>query len=702
MALGRDERALRSTSMACRLPAAEPLSAMLRVLLAGLALLAGAAAAEPPAAPRAAEGGLLLQALEAAPLGVVGTIETAQRARCPRLARRRRRRVGAHRPGRDGPLVIAWEELASARPPRFANGDRVLLALEPLSGGSLWRKRFSDPKALLAARGVAQRGRPSCAIRRSEACRSCGTTCCCRPTFAAGRPGSATSSRWRRTRSAPLALSAAHRLAGVSGESTLGVEEAKLVLRALARADSDAELASPLLIWIERRQPAGLAPALDAALARPGGCAGDLRGGARPARRGPPGRAREGAAREPVRAPARRGGGRGRPGAGRATRRSAAQRPRARGPRRRTPAARAPRGPRLPRHAARRLRRRGRSGAEGGRRARGGVRPRGRAAAARRGHALALAGLPDRRARRFAPRTTRSRGPRSSSSPISTRTSACARSPRSRSAAGSATRTRSGDARSRGLERPAPAPRGRAQRGLERRQEALARPRRRSEGGEVRRRQLTVEQREAPGRELLHQRRERRLRGVRGDVEHRLGEERGAERDAVDPAHQLAVPPGLAGVGVAQLVQGHVRLEHVRRDPGAGTPVAPHLGAGSDHAREGGVQAQLEVSLPEPPPEAPRHVQPVRLDHHARVGGEPEDRRLLVPREDAERVGEQQPLARQVGADGEQPGGLRVVGRRERQIGCAIGRRAWRPGLGGLGTGRYDAPSFSPRMQEPA
>lgn len=53
-------------------------------------------------------------------------------------------------------LVIAWEELGSRRPARFAEGGRVLVALEPLPPGSLWTKRFPLRDALaIAARGEA-------------------------------------------------------------------------------------------------------------------------------------------------------------------------------------------------------------------------------------------------------------------------------------------------------------------------------------------------------------------------------------------------------------------------------------------------------------------------------------------------------------------------------------------------------------------
>ena len=48
-------------------------------------------------------------------------------------------------------LTIGWEELAQGRPPRFAPGERVLVALDPLPGYSLWRKRFPDGQALAVA-----------------------------------------------------------------------------------------------------------------------------------------------------------------------------------------------------------------------------------------------------------------------------------------------------------------------------------------------------------------------------------------------------------------------------------------------------------------------------------------------------------------------------------------------------------------------
>ena len=246
------------------------LSEGLRLAAIGLALLGGAALAEPSQPGPAAEGTALIEALEASPLGVAGTIED------PRALDARSWRAtvvvesvltGPVEPGQR--VVIAWEELVGSRPPRFVSGQRVLLALEPLAAGSLWRQRFSDAQALSRAEGIAQRG---AAFLRDPALGSVSLLehylelpADLRSSPAGQRHLVALAAEGQR----PLALSAARCLAALTGGEALGDEEATLVLGALARADSDAELATSLLIWIERRQPVGIVPALDAALDRP-------------------------------------------------------------------------------------------------------------------------------------------------------------------------------------------------------------------------------------------------------------------------------------------------------------------------------------------------------------------------------------------------------------------------------------------------
>lgn len=55
-------------------------------------------------------------------------------------------------------VAIAWEERARERPVRFSAGDRVLLALEPLPGHSLWRQRFPDAEQRARTLYVAEEG----------------------------------------------------------------------------------------------------------------------------------------------------------------------------------------------------------------------------------------------------------------------------------------------------------------------------------------------------------------------------------------------------------------------------------------------------------------------------------------------------------------------------------------------------------------
>jgi hypothetical protein len=242
-----------------------------------LFVLGGAAAAEAPAPKPAAEGTALIEALEAAPLGVVGTIE----ARSALDARGWRATVAVESalvgPAESGQrVVIAWEELASSRPPRFANGDRVLLALEPLVAGSLWRKRFENPREIPSVYGVAQRGD---AFLRTPAPGSVSILehyLLLPADLRSGPAGQRHLMALAADAERPLALSAARRLAALTSGATLGAVEAPLVLRALARGESDAALATSLLKWIEHRQPVGLVPALDAALAAPAGAPATL------------------------------------------------------------------------------------------------------------------------------------------------------------------------------------------------------------------------------------------------------------------------------------------------------------------------------------------------------------------------------------------------------------------------------------------
>lgn len=123
---------------------------LLACLLLGPSLAAGAAPPAPGGGPllEAAEGG------EATVLGTVGAVSRLDPRAHAAPLQVRQVLAGTVRAG--SALRIAWEEISARRPVRFREGDRVLVVLEPLPGGSLWRSRFPDGRArAVAARGNA-------------------------------------------------------------------------------------------------------------------------------------------------------------------------------------------------------------------------------------------------------------------------------------------------------------------------------------------------------------------------------------------------------------------------------------------------------------------------------------------------------------------------------------------------------------------
>jgi HEAT repeat protein len=131
-----------------------PLRWLAPLALAMLGAVPGPVRAQP--AP-AAGGHELLAGAEQAPEVVVGRVAAPTQIDLhgwrATLAVERVLR-GERQPGE--PLAIAWEELATGRPARFAEGARVAVALAPLPAGSLWSARFPRRDALaVAARGEA-------------------------------------------------------------------------------------------------------------------------------------------------------------------------------------------------------------------------------------------------------------------------------------------------------------------------------------------------------------------------------------------------------------------------------------------------------------------------------------------------------------------------------------------------------------------
>jgi len=115
-----------------------------------------------PSGVPAAGGQGLLQAAVDAPLVVVGVVRAPERL--DERSWRAQIELEAVLAGEAEPgsvRTLAWEELARDRPRRFDEGTRILAALGPLPGWSIWRERLRDVDADAEGQvlGVARRGR---------------------------------------------------------------------------------------------------------------------------------------------------------------------------------------------------------------------------------------------------------------------------------------------------------------------------------------------------------------------------------------------------------------------------------------------------------------------------------------------------------------------------------------------------------------
>ena len=126
------------------------------------------------------------------------------------------------------------------------------------------------------------------------------------------------------------------------------------------------------------------------------------------------------------------------------------------------------------------------------------------------------------------------------------------------------------------------------------------------------------ETRAARGAQQLDEPEQRRLRGAGPRVVHRLGREEAAARDAVEPAGEPFLVPGLDRVRPARLVQPRVGGDEVVVDPA----VRPaRVGTAADHLGERGVDPDLEPAR-RPAERSGRHGTRSSGDHRARARGD--------------------------------------------------------------------------------
>ncbi len=236
--------------------------------LLALTLAAGAGAE----APRARGGVRLVEALEGAAAAVVGVVSEPRRLDAHGFTAQLRVETalsGALPPG--AALRIGWEELAASRAPRFADGERVLVALEPLPGASLWAARIPDPKQRSQTFGVAMRGE---AFLRAPSPGSVDLLQHLLKLARADREGAAGVALLAEIAARsepPLAEGAAERLArhGALAEQ-LDADAAVALVAALLRTDGGPELGAAMLDLVARQRPPALRPPLDALASQEG------------------------------------------------------------------------------------------------------------------------------------------------------------------------------------------------------------------------------------------------------------------------------------------------------------------------------------------------------------------------------------------------------------------------------------------------
>jgi len=129
---------------------------LLTLLTAALVALlyGGPAGAVAPAA-----GGAVLPAADVAVATVVGRVADVQRLdQHGYVARLEVERLVGGSLLNSRVVRIAWEELASARPPRFRERDRILVVLSAFPNASIWRGRLPEAASDMNVLGVAAAG----------------------------------------------------------------------------------------------------------------------------------------------------------------------------------------------------------------------------------------------------------------------------------------------------------------------------------------------------------------------------------------------------------------------------------------------------------------------------------------------------------------------------------------------------------------
>jgi len=239
--------------------------------VAGLALLAVWAlstTSAQAAAVRARSGDHLVERLEAANAAVVGVVSK------PRSLDRQgyvaKLRVDTSLSGpipKGAEIAIAWEELSPMRSPRFADGDRIVVALEPLPTASIWKQRLPDEAQRAVTSSVADRGKAFVRGPSQGSALALEHFLALSPRDRDAPAGVELLAQLTAGAQASLALSAAQRLARVPGlDARLSARSSRLLVDALLRSNDAEVLQAQLLELVGSRRLESLRSPLEARL----------------------------------------------------------------------------------------------------------------------------------------------------------------------------------------------------------------------------------------------------------------------------------------------------------------------------------------------------------------------------------------------------------------------------------------------------
>lgn len=230
----------------------------------------------PPPGPAPARGGVrLLEAMEAGGPVLVGRVDEIERLDAHgysawiHVERALGAEEGATEPGTA--VRLAWEELATGRPARFAHSERVLVCLERLGAASIWRQRIPDPSVRRQTAGIAMQGD---AFLRDPAPGTLDLLhhyLSLSPDDRQTATGVGYLAALVARAQLPLAEDAARRLAGMQDAGgRLAGEGDALIVQALQRGDAGGGLEAALLDVVRVSATPSMAKALRAATRAPG------------------------------------------------------------------------------------------------------------------------------------------------------------------------------------------------------------------------------------------------------------------------------------------------------------------------------------------------------------------------------------------------------------------------------------------------